>query len=723
MAIETKFQDKTARVVLVDSSGPVRQLLSEVSKGIGFSNSQSVSSLADAHNLLETESVDWLIVPLNGTQDVNGLQTVRMVINFAELKGVKVSLLVEDTEAWALSKAFEFGLLSFHMKPFTKDSLTKELEELMRIFAENDWDAARTSSEYLRKHLRATNQAADLLTLEKSLLELFPGNTKLLICLAEALHVNGQTDKAKATLKQVEFIDTGSAATIKEKRAALFGADAGGPDAAPVAGENILGLGVVVIIDGDDSVRSAVRAIFNELGVKDIFDFADGDAAFEWFRANPEPSLVIMEWRIPKVTGPLLLQRIRSKGAVNVPIILLSSLIKPMDMPIIREMGVANLAQKPMERDAFLKVIIWTVQQDRMPTEAQTMENKIRAYISNKKIGDAEELIARYLANEGIAPGRKAVMRAEHAFAKDQFKAACDFSIEAIRQSGESLFALNILGKSLMTLRQFEPALKCFQKAQGLSPTNLERLVMMAETQAEMVEPLKADESINKAKDIDPNSTTTIEGEAKVALAGGSPEAAKEILGQLESMSNVISYLNNKAVAHAKCGFSEEGIKLYEKTLAAIPSAQRDILSIVNYNMALAKIRFGDFSGALPDLDAVISITESRVHKKAADLKARLEPAVITGKPFSLREVDAANAPEPAPTSKEEGQTADASTLVTVMLEQGPGDHCCYLLFKTTSADSPELTKALAVAPKFKARKSLERGETFAGADGTKTAS
>jgi tetratricopeptide (TPR) repeat protein len=275
-----------------------------------------------------------------------------------------------------------------------------------------------------------------------------------------------------------------------------------------------------------------------------------------------------------------------------------------------------------------------------------------------------------------------------------------------------------------MTLRQFEPALKCFQKAQGLSPTNLERLVMMAETQAEMGEPVKADESINKAKDIDPDSPTTSEGEAKVALAGGSPEAAKEILGQLESMSNVISYLNNKAVAHAKCGFSEEGIKLYEKTLAAIPSAQRDILAIVNYNMALAKIRFGNLSGALPDLDAVIAITESRVHKKAADLKARLEPAVTTGKSFSLREVDAANAPAPPPSSNsDEGQTADATTLVKVMLEQGPGDHCCYLLFKTTSTDSPELTKALAVAPKFKARKTIERGETFAGADGTKTAS
>ncbi|MCX6123137.1 MAG: hypothetical protein NTV34_00050, partial [Proteobacteria bacterium] len=73
--------------------------------------------------------------------------------------------------------------------------------------------------------------------------------------------------------------------------------------------------------------------------------------------------------------------------------------------------------------------------------------------------------------------------------------------------------------------------------------------------------------------------------------------------------------------------------------------------------------------------------------------------------------------------SSEEAKTADSTTLVSAMLEQGPGDHCCYLLFKTTSQDSPELNKALANPPKFKARKSIERGETFAGSSGTKTAS
>jgi DNA-binding response OmpR family regulator len=727
MAVEMKFKDKTARVILVDSSGPVRQLLSEVCKSIGFGNSQAVASIADAHNIMETEPVDWLIVPLNGDQDVNGMQIVRMVINFAELKGVKVSLLIEDKESWVLAKAFELGMLSYHMKPFTKDTLSKELNELMKFFEQHEWDAAKTSAEYLRKHLRATNQSLDLLALEKNLLEIFPGNTGLLINLAEAQHLNGATDTAKSTLKQVEFIDASAKELVAARRTAIFGSDAGGAGAADgaVAG-NVLGLGTVVLVDSDEAARTSVKAIFTELGCTELQEFADGEAAFEWINANPEPSLVVMEWRVPKLTGPLLIQRIRSKGFINVPIVVLSSLIKPMDMPIIREMGVANIAQKPMERDSFVKALIWTIQQDRMPTEALTMENKIRGYLSTKKMGDAEELIARYLDDANIAAGRKAVIRAEHAFANDNYEMARDFAIEAIKQSGESLFALNILGKSLMILRQFDQSLKCFQKAQSVSPMNLERLVIIAETQAETGDTQAAQESINKAKDLDPDSAAVQEGEAKVALASGNSEAAKEILGQLESMTNVIGYLNNKAVAHAKCGFADEGIQLYEKTLAAVPTNQRETMAVVNYNMALAKIRKGDLNNGLTDLEAVLAVPESRVYKKAADLKQRLVPAVKTGVTFSLKEGQQGPFPgdqSQASTSGDEATAADATTLVKALMEVFPGDHCCYLLFKSTATESAELIKAMSVPPKFKLRKVIERGETFAGAEGTKTAS
>jgi CheY-like chemotaxis protein len=727
MASELKFKDRSARVLLVDPSGPVRQLLSEVWKNLGFSNAQAVASIEDAHNILETESVDWLIVPFNSNQDVTGLHTVRMVVNFAELKGVKVSLLVEEGETWVLAKAFELGLLSFHMKPFTKDTLSKDLDELLKLFEQHDWDATKTSAEYLRRHLRATNQSADLLAFEKNLLEIFPGNTSLLINLAEAQHLNGASETAKTTLRQVEFIDASAKELVARKRAMIFGSTTGGSEGAEQAtAENVLGLKTVVLIDNDEASRSAVKSVFADLGCSDIQDFSDGAAAVEWINSNPEPSMVVMEWRVPKVTGPLLIQRIRSKGFINVPIVVLSSLIKAVDMPIIREMGVANIAQKPMEREAFVKALIWTIQQDRMPTEAVTMENKIRGYLSTKKMADAEELIARYLEDANIGAGRKSVIRAEHAFAHERYEAARDFAIEAIKQSGESLFALNILGKSLMILRQFDQSLKCFQKAQSVSPMNLERLVVIAETQAETGNAEAAQDSINKSKDLDPDSPAVQEGEVKVALAAGNTDAAREILGQLESMTNVIGYLNNKAVAHAKCGFADEGIQLYEKTLAAVPTNQRETAAVVNYNMALAKIRKGDLQSGLTDIEAVLAVPEARVYKKAMDLKQRLVPAVTTGVTFSLKEGyhgTPSVGSTSANTSSDEGGVADATTLVKALMELAPGDHCCYLLFKSTAAESPELTRALATPPKFKLRKVLERGETFAGAEGTKTAS
>lgn len=730
MVVATKFEDKSARVVLVETNASVRQLFSEVFKTLGFSQAQCVASLADAHHLIETESVDWLVVPLNAGQDINGLHTVRMVTSFTELKDTKVSLLIDSTENWVLSKAFEFGLLSYHQKPSSKESVTADFKEFLKIFADNQWDATKTSATYLRKHLRSIKQTADLLSLEKNLHDLHPGETELLVNLAEALHLNGQNDSAKKILRQVEFIDPNKIELIQKKLSELFGVESthrlgGHEDNSSNPNHNLLGLRSIVQIDSDDANRLTVRAILTELGCDNIHDFSDGESADAWMDANPEPDLVIMEWRIPKLSGPIMLQRIRSKGFANVPIIILSSLIKPSDMPIIKELGVSNLIQKPLDRTNFLKALIWTIQQERMPTEFQTLENKIRAHLTLKNFPAAEELMVRYIDDLSVNSGRKSVLQAELAFAKESYELARDLAIDAIKQSGESLFAINILGKSLMVLRQYEPALKCFQKAQAISPMNLERLLMIAETHAEAGHQAEAQESLNKAKDIDPNSAVVTEGAAKVAVASGSLHEAKALFSTLESTGSLIRYLNNKAVAHTKCGYPNEGIEIYEKTLSAIPSDQADIVAIVSYNMALAKIRKGDLMPALADLEAVLASKKSRVHKKALSLKARLEPKIQDKSTFTLRESARSLGPTPdtliAPDDTSSSQVTSGS-LINVILDMAPGDHCCYLLFKSSAEDPPELTKILATPPKFTARKTIERGKTFSGSDGIKVA-
>jgi CheY-like chemotaxis protein/Flp pilus assembly protein TadD len=723
MATETKFQDRSAKVLLIDSSGAVRQLLSEVAKSVGFSQAQAVATISDAHNILETEGADWLIVPLAADQPINGLHTVRMITSFSDLKNTRVSLLLDQNEMWCLPRAFEFGLLSYHAKPFTKDSLSKELEELMSIFEASEWNSTKLAATYLRKHLSSTQSATDLMQLEQTLMEMFPGNSSQLINLAHAQHMAGKKDAAKVTLKQASFIDASLAPKIDAKAQELFGSTdltpekRDGADGTP----NALGLDLVVLIDSDDAVRSSVKSVFQELGVTNIKDFSDGESAIAEIESGPEPSLVVMEWRVPKLTGPLLMQRIRSKGFINCPIVILSALIKPTDMPIIREMGVANISQKPMEREPFLRTIIWTIQQERMPTEQQTLENKIRSCLQIKNLTEAEVLAARYLADESIAPGRKNVIRAEIAYAKELYEAARDFAIESLKGTTESIFALNILGKSLMILRQYEQALKCFQKAQSLSPMNLERLVMIAETQAEVGDTAAAKETIADAKDIDPNSMIVAEGGAKVAIASGDPEAAKKILSKIEGVGNVISYLNNKAVAHAKCGHTTEGVELYQKTLDSIPDSKTDIRAIVTYNMALAKIKNNDLPGALIDLAEVMAFPEAKVAKKAASLKKRLDSAISTNSSIALREADHQPSvvvpTNPESPTADDSQAADASSITSTAVQTVAGDLCCYMVYKTSISDTAEYKKLTATPPRFKLRKAIERGETFAGAD------
>jgi CheY-like chemotaxis protein len=723
MSIDDKLKSKTLRVLVVEQSASMRQLIAEVLRGLGFSNVASMASIIDAHNYMETEGVDWLILPLYANENPNGLQTVRMIASFPELIGTKVSLLLDERDEWAIAKSFEFGLFTYHKRSANRDGLVAEFQDLLKSLEDHQWDITKTSLAYLRRYLKSSKQYQDLLALEKNVLQIFPGNSENLISLAEAQQLSGEPKKALATLSQADLLCPEKKSDIQALREQILGThpEASQHGAGLSHAQNILGLKNVVIIDHDDATRSAIRTIISELGCSTIHDFADGESASKWMDHAREPDLIVMEWRIPKVSGPLLLQRVRSRGFMHTPIIVLSSLIKTSDMPLIRELGVANLALKPLEKATFLKAVIWTIQQDRIPSDIHALENKIRMLLNCKELKAVEVLLTKYFNNSAAQGSRKSIFKAELAYAKEQYREARDLAIEAVKHAGESLFALNILGKCLMTMRDYDSALKCFKKAQSISPMNLERLVIMAEVQAELGDIDEAKDSLNKAKDIDPENRVVSEGMARVAIASGASSDAQTALASLDSNINLIRYLNNKAVAHAKCGFAVEGLEIYQKTLAAIPRKEHELIAVVIYNAALAKIRSSDQKGAMDDLEKLLSGKASRVSKKAESLKRRLEEAMKEGRDFTLPESD----PAIPSTSSQEASAqstpdAAASSLINSMLSLSPGELCCYLLFKSTAFEVPELKKALANSPKFQRRKSLQRDESFTGSSGIK---
>ena len=121
--------------MVIESSGAARTLLSEVVRGLGFADVTGVPGIKEALGLLEVETIGWLITPVLADPKENGLQLLKLFCSEPSLRGLQISFLVDESELPLLPDAFANGLLSYHFKPFTKDSLTSDLAEFFAKYA------------------------------------------------------------------------------------------------------------------------------------------------------------------------------------------------------------------------------------------------------------------------------------------------------------------------------------------------------------------------------------------------------------------------------------------------------------------------------------------------------------------------------------------------------------------------------------------------------------
>lgn len=716
------FADKSANVVLVESTSSMRQSMAEVLKNAGFKNIQAVASIQDAYAQLETEVVHWMILPLGSDQPINAMHMLGLCVEVPELRHIRISLILDESERDVLSKAFDLGAMSWHPKTATKNEFQSEIEKLVQKLNTFNNTPTLVAADYLREHLVASKDPVARLLLETSLNTLFPGNPRLMLQLAKAQNSSGMTAQARATVGQVKIV--GPELTAEADNVLSSFAPSEGDKAAGTA--NVLGVNSCVIIDSDDAVRSSIEALLKELGVTQVNAFGDGEAAWKHLDANPEPSLVLMEWRVPQISGPQLIQRIRHKGFHATTIILHSSLVKASDLNLLKEISVANLATKPYEKTSFLKAIIGTVQQERSPTEHQALERKFRTLLAANKVKEAKEAIGRFLTDTAVSDGRKALVEAELAFAMGDFHLARGRSIDSLKALGENILTLNVMAKTFMRLGDHGNALKCFEKAQSLSPQNIERLCLIAETQTDLGEKGESDAALAAAAKIDQGSSQVKEATARISVMSGPAELAQKLMSTLESAANVVSYLNNKAVASTRMGKFDLGFELYDKTLQSL-GPDHELKGVVLYNLALAKIRSGDNTGAMKALEQAIATNSPRTKQKASSLHTRLKQAMDKGTNVKLHEDDkTAQALQSAMGSNDKESAKSVAPLVddskatladfhaAIMDGLNPvrGEICCYMLYNFKGKLEEKLQNLFKNPPKYARRAAIEREES-----------
>ena len=655
-------------MLVVEQDKELRFIIHNALRKIGFRSIQGVALSNEVFSHLNSEDCDWLLMPFDSDTYEHTFQLLTMCRTYPELTNLRLSAFTDDEYDPYLSQAFEMGLMSVFPTPREKPDIEKMFTSFQARLRENESDTCLFSSCYLRSYLEKTKNHLSLLAFEEELLQLYPGKAPLLINLAKANALNSFDAKAEAALQQAVFLDKKLWEKAEDVRSGYI-KDKFSKAGAKAKGGNILGLEKVLILDPDESCLNGVMEILEEIGVLAIKKFSNPQEALDYLLSEEKPSLIISEWKLPKISGPIFIQRLQQAGLSDIPIILLSSLVDPKkDMPFIKEMGVYNVIKKPLDPGKFLSGLIWSTQQMQRPTDLRGFELKFHTLINKNRAKEAAHLLSTYISNKRISEAEANYFKAEIAYAQNKLKQAKVLGILSLKAGHRTVRVFNLVGKVLMKLRDFENAIKCFESANQTSPMNILRLCALADAHSELGNEKKGFSIIQKLKGIDPQNPSVSSSEVNLNLTKGDIKAAHKIMMGMENINDIMAFLNNRGIALAKAQNFEEAKKFYEKAILSIPDNKLEMRYLVHYNLSLCHVKAGHLDAALKALDSIKKTSNERLKVKVSSLKTRIKAAMKANREVKLE----------AKPQKESHE----KLLLPAAINKKKGDLCTYLVYK-----------------------------------------
>lgn len=116
----------------------------------------------------------------------------------------------------------------------------------------------------------------------------------------------------------------------------------------------------VLVVDDNQYMRKVVRNLLVNVGVKNVYEAADGIAGLDAIR-TVAPDIVVLDWEMPLLNGAELVRIVRSPGVFpmpDVPIIMLSGHGERWRVIEAVRLGVNEYLVKPVSAQALLDRIM-----------------------------------------------------------------------------------------------------------------------------------------------------------------------------------------------------------------------------------------------------------------------------------------------------------------------------------------------------------------------------
>ncbi|MBN1654654.1 MAG: sigma-54-dependent Fis family transcriptional regulator [Deltaproteobacteria bacterium] len=163
----------------------------------------------------------------------------------------------------------------------------------------------------------------------------------------------------------------------------------------------------ILIVDDEKNIRRTLRMVLEEQGHA-VIDAATAENALS-ILASEDIDLVILDVRLPGISGLELLERTRQKPTLeSLPVIMISGHASVAEAVHAVQLGATDFFEKPLDRDRVLVSVTSALRSGKLRREL----NRLRAQVEERyeMTGQSEKMKELYTAIEKVAPTKTRVL-------------------------------------------------------------------------------------------------------------------------------------------------------------------------------------------------------------------------------------------------------------------------------------------------------------------------
>lgn len=311
----------------------------------------------------------------------------------------------------------------------------------------------------------------------------------------------------------------------------------------------------------------------------------------------------------------------------RIPRLILVDEINTQIMSVAVDYGVRRIVTRQHVGSGLSGEVAMVLRAEAEVSELLAKVRQISQGINSRNFANSQQQIDKLVEDAFVTFPNDQLVRLEFANLKlrqGDLALARSLAEDLISDSPGNVRAMNLLSKILLKENKFEESSEVLERANILSPYNVERLVMLGEIFFALDKPEKALMYFNNALEMDPNSKEAKGGLGKAALTREDFEGAMHLFQDAFTESEIAGYFNNAAIIQVQKGEFEKAIRLYHSASSALKSPK--IRSIVYYNLGLAFKKKGDHQKALEAFDTSLKFDptneKSLLNRKSLSVKA-----------------------------------------------------------------------------------------------------